>query len=310
MEGQDGGMPRPTHRESIAATIHVFSRGNYKAPIFATEGARHSFRIALTQAIQRCGWEVYAYAIMPNHFHLLLRTPRGNLSIGMQWLLSTFATRFNQFRKESGHVFQGRYRYVVAPSLMAAGRMFDYVHLNHIRKGLCDLESLEDSEDNSLYLLRRPAERSPFQIDLGLRRFTGLADDADGHSAYLRRLQRILAADPDGSISRVAMKELTVEPALTAAVPSPLEPGLTQPEILDIDEKHRTDFLQTALQAAGATPADILNDVKSACWKVEIAIALNRHTTATAGWIADKLHMGSPGYVRKLLSISMGSDRF
>lgn len=61
---------------------------------------------------------------MPNHFHLLLRTPRGNLSIGMQWLLSTFATRFNQYRKESGHVFQGRYRYVVAPTLTsAAGRI-------------------------------------------------------------------------------------------------------------------------------------------------------------------------------------------
>ena len=57
-------MPRPTHRESTAAVIHVFSRGNYKAPIFATEGAKAAFLIALKQAVTRCGWEVYAYAIM------------------------------------------------------------------------------------------------------------------------------------------------------------------------------------------------------------------------------------------------------
>lgn len=303
-------MPRPTHQESTASIIHVFSRGNYKAPIFATEGAKEAFLVTLKQAISRCGWEVYAYAIMPNHFHLLLRTPRGNLSIGMQWLLSTFATRFNKYRKESGHVFQGRYRYVVAPTLKSAGRMFDYVHLNHIRKGLCDLQTLEDSRDNSLYLLRRTSARPPFSIELGLRRFSGYEDNPEGHHAYLKRLQRVLVSDPDGASARAAMRDFSEEPSLTAAHPTPLESGLTQTEIRAIDERHRDDYLWTELASAGKGKADILAEAKSAHWKVAIAIRLSQQTTATAGWIATQLNMGSPGYVRKLLSNSMGSDRF
>jgi putative transposase len=302
-------MPRPTHRESTATIIHVFSRGNYKAPIFATEGAKEAFLITLKQAITRCGWEVYAYAIMPNHFHLLLRTPRGNLSIGMQWLLSTFATRFNRYRKESGHVFQGRYRYVVAPTLKSAARMFNYVHLNHIRKGLCDLQTLEDSRDNSLYLLRRTSERPPFSIELGLRRFTGYEDDTEGHHAYVQKLMRVLANDPDGALSRTAMQDSSEVPALATAALSPLETGLTQVEIRAIDERHRDEFLHAALSSAGKDQADILADAKGARWKVQIALALSQHTTAPTGWIAEQLNMGTPGHVRKILS-SMGSDRF
>lgn len=302
-------MPRPTHLESTAAIIHVFSRGNYKAPIFANVGAKDAFLIALKQAINRCGWEVYAYAIMPNHFHLLLRTPRGNLSLGMQWLLSTFAIRFNRYRKESGHVFQGRYRYVVAPTLTAAARMFDYVHLNHIRKGLCDLKTLEDSRDNSLYLLRRTSERPPFSLDLGLRRFTGYADDAEGHRDYVRKLMRALSDDPDGALSRADMRELSEAPAQASASTSPLEAGLTQAEIRAIDERQRDEFLKAALRSAGKDQADILTDAKGAPWKVQIALALSRHTTASTGWIAAQLNMGTPGHVRKILS-SMGSDRF
>ena len=302
-------MPRPTHRESTAAIIHIFSRGNYKAPIFANAGAKDAFLIALKQAINRCGWEVYAYAIMPNHFHLLLRTPRGNLSIGMQWLLSTFAMRFNKFRKESGHVFQGRYRYVVAPTLTAAARMFDYVHLNHIRKGLCDLKTLEDSRDNSLYLLRRTSERPPFSLDLGLRRFTGYADDAEGHQAYVRKLIRVLANDPAGALSRAGMRELSEVPAQASASTSPLEAGLTQAEIRAIDERQRDEFLKAALRSAGKDQADILTDAKGAPWKAQIALTLSRHTTASTGWLAAQLNLGTPGHVRKVLS-SMGSDRF
>ena len=303
-------MPRPTHRESTASIIHVFSRGNYKAPIFATEGAKRSFLTTLRQAISRCGWEVYAYAIMPNHFHLLLRTPRGNLSIGMQWLLSTFATRFNRYRKESGHVFQGRYRYVIAPTFAAASRMFDYAHLNHIRKGLCDVTTLDACEDNSLHLLRRPTQRSPFCIGLGLERLAGYADDSEGHDAYVRKLLRVLADDPDGALSREAMQDLSEIPAPYADVNHPLEAGLNQSEIRAIDERHRDDFLQAALHAADKGPADILADSKGAQWKVRIALALSHQTTASTSWIAKQLNMGTPGNVRKILSTSMGSDRF
>jgi hypothetical protein len=63
------------------------------------------------------------------------------------------------------------------------------------------------------------------------------------------------------------------------------------------------------LRSAGKDQADILADAKGAPWKAQIALALSRHTTASTGWIAAQLNMGTPGHVRKILS-STGSDRF
>ena len=50
---------------------------------------------------------------MGNHFHLAVETPQGNLSEGMRWLQATFANRFNRFRKETGRLFQGRFKSLV-----------------------------------------------------------------------------------------------------------------------------------------------------------------------------------------------------
>ena len=53
------------------------------------------------------------YVLMSNHYHLALETPEPNLVEGMRWLQSTFANRFNRFRGERGHVFQGRYNAIL-----------------------------------------------------------------------------------------------------------------------------------------------------------------------------------------------------
>jgi hypothetical protein len=228
----------------------------------------------------------------------------------MQWLLSTFAMRFNQFRKESGHVFQGRYRYVVAPSTRAASHMFDYIHLNRIRKNLCTVETWEDSEDCSLHLLRHPEARGPFRLDLGLGRFAQLADDDVGRRQYLERLQRVLAWDPEGTRAKMGMKEADPAPVACQVIPTPQEAGRTRAEMEELDETHRRRFLETGLRCAGKTPTDIATDPKGANWKIQIALGLHDFTTASASWISQELNMGSSGYVRKLLSECKGSDRF
>ena len=143
-------MARPTRRENPDAIYHVYSRGNYRAPIFADDGAAQSFLRALEATIRRAGWEVFAYAIMPNHFHLMLRAPRANLSRGMHLLLSAFALRFNGFNEEHGHVFQGRYHAKRVPRGMDSSRVIDYIHLNHVRKGLLTVEDCTLSSLSSL----------------------------------------------------------------------------------------------------------------------------------------------------------------
>ena len=67
-------------------------------------------RAALGQACERFGWQVLAYSVLSNHFHLCLATPEGNLSDGMRWLQGTYAARFNRMRGEVGRLFQGRFK--------------------------------------------------------------------------------------------------------------------------------------------------------------------------------------------------------
>lgn len=100
-------MARKLRMEYAGALDHVYSRGNYRMHIFHDEGAKKAFRMCLVEACEKSGWVLH-YALTGNHSHLALETPRANLVEGMRWFQSTFAKRFNRFRSEQGHVFQGR----------------------------------------------------------------------------------------------------------------------------------------------------------------------------------------------------------
>ena len=83
---------------------------------------RKSFLQSLGVACQKTGWQVHAYCLMSNHFHLVLETPRANLVEGMKWLLGTYTIRFNRRHKLSGHLFAGRYK-----SLLIDGTTLGYL---------------------------------------------------------------------------------------------------------------------------------------------------------------------------------------
>ncbi len=102
-------MARKVRIEYSGTYYHVINRGNYRSWIFESEGARKSFLECLIEVCETKGWQVHAWCLMVNH-HLLIETPEPNLVVGMKWLQSTFANRFNRYRKENGHVFLGRYK--------------------------------------------------------------------------------------------------------------------------------------------------------------------------------------------------------
>ena len=87
---------------------------------------------------ERAGWQVHAYCLMGNHFHLVLETPQPTLVAGMKWFLGTYTQRFNARHRMRGHLFAGRYK-----SLLVDGSddiylrvVCDYVHLNPAPGGL------------------------------------------------------------------------------------------------------------------------------------------------------------------------------
>ncbi|NTV27845.1 MAG: hypothetical protein HGA93_04090 [Methanothrix sp.] len=114
----------------------MLSRGNQRQAIFTDDEDRLMFLERLSEVADRFEVQFYAYVLMDNHYHLLLRTRRANLSKAMQWLGVAYTSRFNLKNQCSGHLFQGRYRSIVLekdPYLLELSR---YIHLNPVRAGM------------------------------------------------------------------------------------------------------------------------------------------------------------------------------
>jgi len=131
-------MTRKMRVEYPGAIYHIMSRGDRREDIFRNDVDRQDFIKTLAETCQKTGFQVHAYCLMSNHYHLVVETLNGNLVAGMAWLQSTYTIRLNHRHKLFGHVFSGRYK-----SLLIDGSgtgylksACDYVHLNPVRAGL------------------------------------------------------------------------------------------------------------------------------------------------------------------------------
>jgi putative transposase len=128
---------RSLRHEHPGAVYHVTSRGNARGAIFLDSRDEERFFETLGRVVSDTGWICHAYCLMPNHFHLLLETPRPNLARGMQRLNSTFAQTFNKRHARVGHVLQGRYHAVLIEKESHLLEVCRYVVLNPVRARLC-----------------------------------------------------------------------------------------------------------------------------------------------------------------------------
>ena len=106
-------MARKLRIQYPGAIYHVMNRGDRREAIFEDDEDRQRLLKALTEACEKTGWQVHAYCLMRNHFHLVIETPQPNLVAGMKWLLGTYTSRFNRRHKEFGHLFSGRYKALI-----------------------------------------------------------------------------------------------------------------------------------------------------------------------------------------------------
>ncbi len=83
------------------------NRGDRREAIFEDDEDRQRFLDTLTETCRKTAWQVHAYCLMRNHFHLVLETPQPNLVAGMKWLLGTYTSRYNRRDGEFGHLFSG-----------------------------------------------------------------------------------------------------------------------------------------------------------------------------------------------------------
>ena len=290
-------MARKLRVEEVGGLYHVINRGNYRQAVFGSVGAVQAFETTLRESLENFGWKLHAYVVMPNHYHLALETPRPNLVDGMHWLQSTFATRFNRFREESGHLFQGRYQALPVEDTAALARVADYIHLNPVRAGIVGVEQLAGFRWSSLHKFLRNERWAGLSGDL-LMPFWGLTDDAAGWSACERRLCE-LALD-EAEQKRLGFGEMTKGWAIgTAGWRAALAKQLSQKELVGMSRQESRGVREDQWQAAldfrladlGRSQAELVPLIPrqiGETWRLELAAHL-RKSGAPYTWIATKL---------------------
>jgi putative transposase len=300
-------VPRKLRIEYPGAVYHVINRGNYRRDVFEAHGTLHSFVTALEEAVRRHGWRLYAYVVMRNHFHLVLETPEPNLSQGMHWLLSTAAIRFNRYRSERGHLFQGRFQALPIEDDRRIGLVCDYVHLNPVRAGVVTAEGVSAFPGSSLRRFAR-GERFDGLDPRGVLRAQNGSDDPDGWQAYVDHLieltgnlalQRELGFNGFSSGWAIGSADWRRELAKEYAM-AQLSPGLTGTESHVLREARWKSVLEDHLKEIGHSQLEAHQQRKTVAWKVQAGLEVRRRCGASIGWLARELHLGSPGTVRSL----------
>ena len=294
-------MPRKPRIQFEGAIYHVINRGNYRRDVFETGSTAQAFEQCLYEACEQSQWQVHAYTLMRNHYHLAVATPRGNLVEGMHWLQSTFATRFNRLRQERGHLFQSRYQAILVQPGPHLARVVNYIHLNPVSAGIVPVAQLAQFRWSS-YRRFLQGERPPFLVCADwLEELGGLRDTPAGWRNYQDYLAW-LATDTDEQ-KRQSFVSLTKGWAIGSEtwrkelakeqVDQLAGQNLQGGEIGELKEAVWTRALNALLAKARKTRAEAAEDWYGADWKVELADQLRQGTTATNAWIARELSMGS-----------------
>ena len=135
-------MTRPQRIEYEGAYYHVVNRGAGHGNIFHDDVDRRNILEIINEAFQRFGLEVHAYCLMDNHYHLLVKTPRGNLSRIMRHINGVYTQRYNRRRKTDGALFRGRYKAILIDSDAYLLHLSKYIHLNPLSANM--VSSLEE----------------------------------------------------------------------------------------------------------------------------------------------------------------------
>jgi REP element-mobilizing transposase RayT len=176
-------MARPLRIDLQHGLYHVTSRGWERRAIVRDDRDRQRWLELLDRVATRCGWRVFAWALMSNHFHLYLRTPQPNLSAGMHGLNSGHASAFNRRYGRGGALFQGRFKAVLVEDESHDLELTRYIHLNPVRAGI---EQRPEHYDWSSYQDYLGVRKVPAWLDCGSV-LGGLAkDQSQARPAYRR----------------------------------------------------------------------------------------------------------------------------
>jgi len=301
-------MARKLRVQYPGAIYHVMNRGDRREPIFHNDKDRVLFLETLDEACQKTDWQIHAWCLMSNHFHLVTETPRANLVHGMQWLFGVYTNRFNHRQKEFGNLFSGRYKalHVDGSSSGYLKAVCDYVHLNPVRAGLVPLEEPLQTYRWSSYpfYLRKPENRPLWlRVDRLFGEWGIPKDSVAGREQFAGLMEARRRAEGTGEYQPegwcLGSEEFQQE--LLAQVSQLASPRHAGEEIRQSALAKANRITQEELNSLGWTLQDLRGRRKSDPQKVRIATRLRAETTMTLEWIAERLSMGAPTHVASLL---------
>ncbi len=165
-------MPRQARLDASGVLHHVMARGIEQGLIFRDDRDREDFIRRLSELALKQAWIIYAWALMPNHFHLLVRSGKNPLSRNMRALMSGYAGYFNRRHKRHGHLFQNRYKSIVCEEETYFLELVRYLHLNPLRSKIVrDLNELDRYKYAGHSAIIGTVERKWQDIDEVLGRF-------------------------------------------------------------------------------------------------------------------------------------------
>lgn len=129
-------MSRQPRLDTAGALHHVMVRGIEGTDIFRTDEDRTDFLARLAEQCESEALKVYAWALLSNHLHVLLRTGNRPISASMRKILTGYAVRFNRRHRRQGHLFQNRYKSILCEEDPYFLELTRYIHLNPVRAGL------------------------------------------------------------------------------------------------------------------------------------------------------------------------------
>jgi REP element-mobilizing transposase RayT len=303
-------MARKLRIEYPGAFYHVMNRGDRREAIFRDGEDCQSFLHTLGEACVKAGWQIHAYCLMPNHFHLVVETPQPTLVAGMKWLLGTYTGRFNRRHRQFGHLFSGRYKALPVDGSRNGylKTVCDYVHLNPVRGKLIKSgRPLEDFAWSSypLYVGLPRLRPAWLRTDRLLGEWRIPKDSPAGRRVFAAGMEGRRTEDLRATNRKIErgwfvggeeFRRELLEQVIRA--PGTAHCGEAVQEAVALQAER---LVTSQLQALGWREGDLTKRRKGDPGKVKLAAILRAQTTMPLAWIAKRLAMGSRGYLTWLL---------
>jgi putative transposase len=296
-------MPRKLRVEYPGALYHVMSRGDRREDIFLDDVDRQDFIKTLAEACQKTAWQVHAYCLMRNHYHLVLETPDANLVAGMAWLQSTYTIRLNHRHKLFGHVFSGRYK---AQLVEGSGNGYlrtacDYVHLNPVRARLLKAEErlLAYPWSSLTWYLAAPKHRPRWiRVDRLLGEHGLGGDTPTARQEFERHLERRRLEETDEEALKVFRRGWCLgSQEFRNQMLEEMEGKLGEHHSGELrrktDEAKAERIVAKEISALGWSERELAGRRKSDPAKLAIGARLRKETTLSLKAIAARVHLGT-----------------